>query len=115
MALKTKKLTVEDLEKLFEIKEYFTENYLGNPTIGEISKYFGINTFKLKLGFKCLFKQKVKQFLLELRLKHAYHLIIETEKSVTEVGAITGYRQTANFSKSFRQKFGRSPNTLRKN
>lgn len=41
--------------------------------------------------------------------------MLETEKSVTEVAAIAGYRQTANFSKAFRQKFGRNPNALRKN
>ena len=115
MALKTKKLTTEDLNKLFEIKEYLTANYLENPSITDISKNFGINTFKLKFGFRHLFKLPVKQFLLELRLKYAYHLIRETEKSVTEVAAITGYRQTANFSKAFRQKFGKSPNALRRN
>ena len=115
MALKTKKLTVEDLDKLFEIKEYLTVNYLENPSISEISKNFGINTFKLKLGFKYLFKLPVKQFLLELRLKHAYRLIQETEKSVTEVATIAGYQQTANFSKAFRQKFGKNPNAIRRN
>lgn len=106
---------MKDLDKLFEIKEYLTINYLENPSITEISKTFGINTFKLKLGFKYLFKLPVKQFLLDLRLKHAYHLIVETEKSVAEVATIAGYRQTANFSKAFRQKFGKNPNALRKN
>ncbi len=114
MALKTKKLTEEDLDKLFEIKAFLTNNYLQNPSINDISKDFGINTFKLKLGFKYLFKLPVKQFLLELRLRHAYRLILETEKSVAEVAAIAGYQQTANFSKAFRQKFGKNPNALRR-
>lgn len=51
----------------------------------------------------------------ELRLKHAYYFILETEKTVTEVAAITGYRQTANFSKVFRQKFGKNPKALKRN
>ena len=50
---------------------------------------------------------------LDLRLQHAYHLLNNSRKSVTEIAMAAGFTNTAYFSLAFKKKFGTSPRSTR--
>lgn len=52
-------------------------------------------------------------FLTEERMKRARWLLLDSERTVAEVGALVGYRDVAHFSRAFSSKFGTSPSRFR--
>ena len=55
------------------------------------------------------------QFIKELRLNHAYDLIISTNLSLVEISLFIGYSSFSHFATSFKSRYGLTPSTLRKN
>lgn len=53
------------------------------------------------------------QYLLELRLVHARHLLAETELSIKEIATHTGFEDELYFSRLFRQKLNLTPSQWR--
>jgi len=108
------KLNDEDIRILNEIKTYLDHHYLNDFTINGLSYQFGINTFKLKHGFKRLFGIPVISYIREKRLKYSASLIQKSELSIKEIAYKTGYRVPGSFSKAFQQRFDKSPTDVRK-
>ncbi|GLB63838.1 transcriptional regulator [Dietzia sp. NCCP-2495] len=52
-------------------------------------------------------------FLTEERLKRARWLLVDSDRSVAEVGALVGYRDVSHFSRAFSSRFGTSPSRFR--
>ncbi|MDE6160725.1 MAG: helix-turn-helix domain-containing protein, partial [Muribaculaceae bacterium] len=49
-----------------------------------------------------------------LRLKHARHLLLASEKSVSEIAYETGFSTPAYFTKCYRDAFGETPSETRR-
>lgn len=52
-------------------------------------------------------------YLTEERMKRARWLLVDSDRSVAEVGAMVGYRDVSHFSRAFRSRFGTSPSRFR--
>jgi AraC-like DNA-binding protein len=50
---------------------------------------------------------------MEKRLNNAFHLLTNMGKTVSEAAFESGFESTSHFSRSFRQRFGNSPTTIR--
>lgn len=55
-----------------------------------------------------------RQYLLDLRMRHARRLLADENRSVKEIAAEVGYDNALNFSTCFRNRFGISPREYRK-
>jgi AraC-like DNA-binding protein len=108
------KLNDEDVRILNEIKTFLDQNFLDDFSIEGLSYQFGINTFKLKHGFKRLFGIAVISYIREKRLRYSASLLQKTKLSVKEIAYKTGYRMPGSFSKAFQQRFDKSPTDIRK-
>ena len=84
------------------------------PSLRELSQIFGINEFKLKQGFRQLFNTSIYQFYNEQRLKRAHLLIEQSALPLKEIGYLNGFSTYANFSKSFKKKYGYAPNRIKR-
>ncbi|HAS38903.1 MAG TPA: hypothetical protein DCS93_00420 [Microscillaceae bacterium] len=107
-------LSFEDFSKMYRIKAYLEKNQAQNVTINQICKEFGLNEFKLKTGFKKLFKTTIRQYLKSYRLKTAIHLLTNTDMPLDEISQKVGYVYANNFSATFKSKFGCSPRQYRR-
>lgn len=70
-----------------------------------------ISTFKR--DFKTIYKTSPAKWLLEKRLSHAHHLIVNMGKTVAEASFESGFENVSHFSRSFRNRFGKSPVALK--
>ncbi|MFV5703064.1 helix-turn-helix domain-containing protein [Flavobacterium sp. XS2P12] len=82
------------------------------PTLKELSRIFGTNEYKLKNGFKHLFKTTIQQFYNNERLKRSQLLIQHTKIPLKTIAIMTGFSTYPNFSRAFKIKFGYSPTDL---
>jgi AraC-like DNA-binding protein len=100
-------------EKLFEAKEILANNLDSPPSLNELSRLIGLNSFKLKKNFKELFGVPVFKYLQNERLSKAYELISKQEASVQEAAWHVGYDSLSSFSNAFSKKFGFRPSQIK--
>ncbi|SHF37179.1 helix-turn-helix transcriptional regulator [Pedobacter caeni] len=107
--VKVDDISTVDKERLMSCKAYLSENFLHQLTLGEISRSFMLNEFKLKRGFKKLFGITVFGYIQQLRLNHAYVLLAGGGFSIGEIAAMIGYTSDSAFIRAFGQYYGHSP------
>jgi AraC-like DNA-binding protein len=103
----------DDLIKLNKVKKILDEKPHDNYSIESISRNIGINSFKLKSGFKDLFGTSVIAYVREKRLEKAKLLLINTTKSINEIAEISGYKNPQHFTAAFKKKFLQLPKDVR--
>jgi AraC family transcriptional regulator, transcriptional activator of the genes for pyochelin and ferripyochelin receptors len=83
-------------------------------TITALALEVGINSFKLRVGFKQLFKTTIHQYRLYLRLEIATKLLLETDLTISEIAYKTGFDSRDGFARFFRRKYHEAPREWRK-
>jgi pimeloyl-ACP methyl ester carboxylesterase/AraC-like DNA-binding protein len=113
-ALGDGKLNEYDIRILNEIRSHLDAHFLDDFSIDALSLKFGINTFKLKHGFRKLFGMPVIAYVREKRLNYSASLIRRTDMPIKEIAWKAGYRVPGSFTKAFHQRFDESPTDVRK-
>ena len=111
----SKSETIKSAErlKLNQAKEILAENLENPPSLAELSRQIGLNTFNLKKNFKALFGVPVFKYLQNERLTQAHRMIREEEVSVQEAAWNVGYDSLSSFSNAFTKKFGYRPSQVK--
>ncbi|NJB72839.1 AraC-like DNA-binding protein [Saonia flava] len=111
--LKTEKIKDSEREKLNQAKDILLDNIDNPPSLNEISKQIGLNTFKLKKEFKEFFGVPVFKYLQNERLTIAHKMIRNQESTVQEAAWHVGYDSLSSFSNAFEKKFGYRPSQIK--
>ncbi len=101
-------------EKLLQAKEILAANLESPPSLSELSKQIGLNTFKLKKNFKELFGVPVFKYLQNERLNTAHNLLRNDNVSIQEAAWHVGYDSLSSFSNAFYTKFGFRPSEIKR-
>lgn len=109
---KNLKLRKEDIHKIKEAKALVTENIINPLSIEELSKVVGLNTYKLKVGFKEVYEMTIFGYLRDIRMERAKEYLLEGEMSILEVAYSVGYSNPSHFAVAFRKKYGINPSQL---
>ena len=107
------KVPLQEREKLQLAREILVDNLETPPSLSELSKQIGLNTFKLKKNFKELFGVPVFKYLQNERLTKAHHLIRQEGLSIQEAAWQVGYDSLSSFSNAFSRKFGFRPSEIK--
>ena len=100
-------------DKLILAQEILTNNLETPPSLTELSKEIGMNTFKLKKNFKEFFGVPVFKYLQNERLTLAHKMIRNQEATVQEASWHVGYDSLSSFSNAFEKKFGYRPSQIK--
>lgn len=111
--LKTEKIKTYERKKLILARDILLQNIDNPPSLNEISKEIGLNTFKLKKEFKAFFGVPVFKYLQNERLTLAHKMIRNQEMSVQEASWHVGYDSLSSFSNAFEKKFGYRPSQIK--
>ncbi|WP_115462159.1 helix-turn-helix domain-containing protein [Winogradskyella aurantiaca] len=106
------KLNSSQLEKIIQAQEILLANLDTPPSLTELASNIGINTNKLKIEFKAQFGVPVFKYLQNERLKKAYHIIKNEQKTIQEAAWAVGYDSLGSFSNAFEKKFGCRPSQI---
>ncbi|MCR9139306.1 MAG: GlxA family transcriptional regulator [Alphaproteobacteria bacterium] len=94
--------------RAFRIMESHVEDRVKTT---EIASELGITVRQLQRLFNRFVGKSPARVYSEIRLDKARNLLLQTDMSVTEVSVACGFGSTSNFSKSYREYFGHSPNS----
>lgn len=93
---------------------YILEHFRSGITLQSAAEHIGLAPAYLSTLFRQETGYTFKGYVDSLRFYYAAHLLHTTDLPATEVCAYAGFNDYVNFSRRFRQKFGKSPRNLRK-
>jgi AraC-like DNA-binding protein len=89
-------------------------NFQHNLSISEFARMCNRSVSSFKREFQKYYATSPGKWLLERRLQHSATLLQSTGMSVTEVALHCGFEDLSHFSKAFKEKYGHSPSSYRK-
>lgn len=104
----------QDKKKLHYAREILSNNIETPPTLPELSKLIGLNSYKLKKNFKELFGVPVFKYLQNERLNKAHDLLRDGDIGIQQAAWAVGYESLSSFSNAFVKKFGFRPSEIKK-
>lgn len=104
-----------DNQLMQEIATYIYDNYDKRISLDDMSRKFHISRSYLSKKFKTITGFGFKEYLINVRIKNACTLLLETNKSITDIAFECGFNDSNYFGDAFRHVKGISPNKYRKN
>lgn len=108
------KVPAPERAQLLQAKEILAGNLESPPSLSELSRQIGLNTYKLKKNFKELFGVPVFKYLQQERLNKAHELLRNDDLTVQEAAWHVGYDSLSSFSNAFAKKFGFRPSEIKR-
>ncbi len=101
------------ISKISKLQKILENNYQSNIKIQDICKDLYISTYYLTHRFTEIIGISPKQYLIQIRLNHAGKLLSNKSLSIAEVAEKSGFQDTSNFIRCFKNYFGTTPNSFR--
>ena len=93
--------------------EYINQNYHREISLEETAEYCHLSTFYFSKIFKKHKKKNFINYLTEIRIEEAKHLLNETDLTMKEISAKIGYRDPNYFTRVFKRVVDCSPRDFR--
>jgi len=93
---------------------YLEDHYTGPVSTSQLTKIAGMSESSLLRAFKQATGRAPTEYLLDLRLRRARHLLRYTDLNITEIAFQTGFNDSNYFARQFRKGCGVSPREYRK-
>ena len=102
-------------QKVQEAIQYIQANYNKDLNMAMVSNYISMNYSLFSVIFKKYTGNNFINYLKELRMREAKHLLANTDKKVNEISMLVGYENEKHFMKTFKALYAVSPSEYRKN
>ena len=109
-----KHLVGNNSQKMITAVELMEANLKEPISQEELAAYVGLSRRQLQRLFQKHLLCAPSKYYLQLRLKRARDLLLQTSLSVLEVSSVCGFVSTSHFSKSYKEYFGYSPSQERR-
>ena len=111
-----KEITVGKLKDFYirEAVSFIEQNYSNPITVEDIAAFCNLNRSYLGKIFRDSLNQTPQQFLIYYRMNRAAELLKFSVMPINEISRMVGYPNQLHFSRAFRNVFGISPSSWRK-
>ena len=89
----------------------YIEEHIQDPTLSnvELAKCLGISEVYLRKQFQTHYRVTPKQYILDIRIRKAKQLLVDTPFTVTAIAEECGFSSLYHFCRAFKQKTGMTP------
>jgi AraC family transcriptional regulator, transcriptional activator of the genes for pyochelin and ferripyochelin receptors len=99
----------EEKERLAAVRRYIETNADAVLRVDALCRMALMNRHKLNEGFQRFYGQKVRAFVLTLRMEKGRELLQTTEDSIEMIAMNCGYSHASNFGVVYKRYFGYAP------
>ncbi|MCR8629834.1 response regulator [Paenibacillus radicis (ex Xue et al. 2023)] len=96
-----------------KIKEYIQAHPEGDLRLQTLSDYIHLNPAYLSQLFKSETAINLSDFIMQIRIERAKHLLVQTDLKIYDVARLSGYQSPKHFMLVFKQQVGTSPGSYR--
>ncbi len=107
-----KQVIVPDI--IVAIQSYLDRNYSRNISLDDLSHIFNISKFHMSREFKRYVGKSPNDYLIGIRLDKAKGLLVDSRRSIAEIGQLVGIPNTNHFLYLFKSREGITPSAFRK-
>ena len=108
------KVTVEDdSRRILKVKNFISKNYMDELRLPELASLAGMSSSAFSRFFKLRTGRNISEYIIDLRLGYAARMLVDTAKSISEIGFDCGFNNLSNFNRIFKKKKGCSPSEFR--
>ena len=108
------KVTVEDdSRRILKVKNIISKNYKDELRLPELASLAGMSSSAFSRFFKLHTGRNISEYIIDLRLGYAARMLVDTAKSISEIGFDCGFNNLSNFNRIFKKKKGCSPSEFR--
>ena len=108
------KVTVEDdSRRILKVKNFISKNYMDELRLPELASLAGMSSSAFSRFFKLHTGRNISEYIIDLRLGYAARMLVDTGKSISEIGFDCGFNNLSNFNRIFKKKKGCSPSEFR--
>jgi AraC-like DNA-binding protein len=102
-------------DRISEVFQFVNKNYKRDIVLSEIAAIVNMTPTSFCRMFKLKTKKNFVEYLNEIRISNACKLLIETDKSMSEIAYECGYKTASNFNKLFKKFKGITPTDFKNN
>jgi AraC-like DNA-binding protein len=102
-------LSRADIGRIKTARDMLVSDLENPPSIADLARQVGLNTSKLKQGFRQVFDDSVFGYFRSHRLEKARQLLDQGDHNVTQAAMSIGYNSLSHFSRAFSRRFGLTP------
>lgn len=108
------KVTVEDdSRRILKVKNFISKNYMDELRLPELASLAVMSSSAFSRFFKLHTGRNISEYIIDLRLGYAARMLVDTAKSISEIGFDCGFNNLSNFNRIFKKKKGCSPSEFR--
>ncbi|NNF35757.1 MAG: helix-turn-helix transcriptional regulator [Saprospiraceae bacterium] len=104
-----------DMKLILESCMIIEQNWKAFLSIKSLATQVKMGESSFKLKFKKVTGYSPYQFYLKIKMEKAKELLLNSNKSISEIGYICGYTNLSHFSRQFKKEFGVLPSVITKN
>ena len=101
------------LKDLTLAKDFMLSNYSEDISLDDISRQSCLSSTHLFRTFKQIYNCSPHQYLIQIRLDNARHMLKSTNYTLNEIVSLVGFTCPSTFIKLFKNKFQFTPGTYR--
>jgi AraC-like DNA-binding protein len=102
-----------DQDLVHALKQFLRDNYLEDHSIAGLARQFATNGNKLMSVFKAVEGKSIFEYISDLRMQHAVHLLQDKDVKILQVARTLGYKNPNHFSTAFKRIYGVVPTEFR--
>ncbi|SHH82533.1 AraC-type DNA-binding protein [Sporobacter termitidis DSM 10068] len=107
-------LPADDREKLFQMEAYIHSHYAEELPLAHLASIACMSVSKLKYSFQSAYGCPVSEYITEIRMRQAQHLLENGVDNVAQIAGKVGYLRPSSFTKAFKERVGVLPKDYRK-
>ncbi len=108
-----KSFTFKDRDRMGNLYEYVFSHYQEPITIPDVAAALHMSVSRLHAFVKECTKRTVTDFINDVRISNACRLLIETDRSITDIAYGVGFGTLAHFNRRFKRARGMTPRAYR--
>lgn len=108
----TKQVIIPDI--IVAIQSYMDKNYNLDISLDELSHIFSISKFHMSREFKRYIGKSPNDYLIDTRLNKSKELLVDSKRTIAEIGNLVGITNTNHFLYLFKSREGVTPSAFRK-
>ena len=96
------------------IQSYLDRNYSRSLSLDSLSHTFNISKYHMSREFKRYVGKSPNEYLIDVRLDRAKELLVDSKRTIAEIGQLVGIPNTNHFLYLFKSREGVTPSAFRK-
>lgn len=107
------KILPKKKDNIEKVKQYMEEHYADNISLDQLADMAYLSKYHFTRSFTNYIGVTPYKYLMSLRLNRARHMLLLTTMSIEEISFCTGFKNSKNLIRSFKQITGKTPEKYR--